>query len=78
MPERLVLERMRGAATPPARKAYFGPEKGWLETPVVARADLATSRLGPCIVEEYDTTCLVPPGATASLDGRGNIIVELG
>ena len=78
MPERLALERSRGAAPPPARDAYFGPEKGWLETPVVARPDLETQHHGPCIVEEYDTTCLVPPGATASLDGRGNIIVELG
>ena len=78
MPERLVLEQQRGAAPKPARKAYFGADKGWLETPVVARADLASRNLGPCIVEEYDTTCLVPPDAAASLDGRGNIIVELG
>ena len=77
MPERLVLEYVRGTAPRPARKAYFGAERGWLETPVVARADLATRHQGPCIVEEYDTTCLVPPGGAASLDGRGNIIVEL-
>ena len=77
MPERLVLEQDRGTAPPPARNAYFGAAAGWLETPVVARADLETEHQGPCIVEEYDTTCLVPPGARASLDGRGNIIVEL-
>ena len=78
MPERLVIEQVHGTGTPPARNAYFGPDAGWLETPVVARADLETEHRGPCIVEEYDTTCLVPPGARASLDGRGNIIVELG
>ena len=28
-----------------------------------SRSDLATSRAGPLIVEEYDATCVVPPGA---------------
>ena len=30
------------------------------------------------IVEEYDATCVVPPGAKAELDPGGNIIIELG
>jgi N-methylhydantoinase A len=59
-----------------SRKAYFG-EQGWLETPVVGRGDLRSGRLGPFIVEEYDATCLVPPGARAELDASGNIVVEL-
>ncbi|MEM9684352.1 MAG: hydantoinase/oxoprolinase family protein, partial [Pseudomonadota bacterium] len=51
------------------RQAYFGPELGWLETPVLHRADLTeTSRPGPVIVEEYDTTTVVRPGWTASRD----------
>jgi N-methylhydantoinase A len=29
------------------------------------------------IVEEYDATCLVPPGAAARLDATGNILIEL-
>ncbi len=33
---------------------------------------------GPLIVEEYDSTTLVPPGATASLDAGGNIVIEMG
>jgi N-methylhydantoinase A len=59
------------------RLAYFGPEAGWLETPVLRRAELASPREGPCIVEEYDATCLVPPATRASLDGYGNIVIEL-
>ena len=59
------------------RLAYFGPEAGWLETPVLRRAELAGPREGPCIVEEYDATCLVPPAARASLDRYGNILIEL-
>ena len=33
--------------------------------------------VGPCIVEEYDATCVVPPGARAALDAHGNIVIEL-
>jgi N-methylhydantoinase A len=32
---------------------------------------------GPLIVEEYDATCVVPPGARASLDAASNIVIEL-
>ena len=61
--------------TPALRRAWFG-EQGWVETPVVDRATLsATPRPGPLIVQEYDATCLVPPGATARLDGFGNIVI---
>ncbi len=48
-----------------------------METPVPSRADLASARVGPLIVEEYDTTCVVPPGARAQLDGAGNIVIAL-
>jgi N-methylhydantoinase A len=64
------------ATTKASRQAYFG-EQGWLETPVLARADLRDGRAGPLIVEEYDATCLVPPGAHAELDASGNIVIEL-
>ena len=61
----------------PARRAYFGRENGWLQTPVIPRSVLVEPRRGPCIVEEYDTTCVVPPGAAARLDDLGNIIITL-
>lgn len=60
-----------------SRQAYFGDGHGWMETPVLSRADLATGRTGPLIVEEYDTTCVVPPGARAELDGAVNIVITL-
>jgi N-methylhydantoinase A len=59
------------------RQAYFGREHGWLETAVIPRSALSEPRRGPCIVEEYDTTCVVPPGATAQLDPLSNIIITL-
>jgi len=50
----------------------------WFETPVMRRSDLAKPRSGPLIVEEYDATCVVPPGSRAQLDAGSNIVIELG
>ncbi len=49
----------------------------WVETPILRRSDLALARVGPLIIEEYDATCVIPPGAKASLDAGGNIVIEL-
>jgi N-methylhydantoinase A len=43
---------------------------------VIRRADLASPRSGPIIVEEYDATCMVLPGWRASLDAARNILLE--
>jgi N-methylhydantoinase A len=59
------------------RKAYFGREHGWLDTAVLSRSALRGETHGPCIVEEYDTTCVVPPGARVHLDDKGNIIMSI-
>jgi N-methylhydantoinase A len=61
----------------PLRQAYFGPVHGWQQTRVFNRADLVAPLEGPCIVEEYDSTCVVPPGSIASLDGYGNIVIDV-
>jgi N-methylhydantoinase A len=61
------------------RRAYFGPEHGWIETPVLRRADIDdTRRFGPLIVEEYDTTTVVRPGWAASRDSWNNIRLTSG
>jgi N-methylhydantoinase A len=59
-----------------SRRAYFGPPAGWLDAQVVNRSALKKPHRGPCIVEEYDATCLVPPGWTARLDDHGNIVLN--
>lgn len=61
-----------------SRDAYFGPKFGWVPTPVIGRSDIDANRAGPFIVEEYDATCVIPPGAEASLDDYGNIRIQLG
>jgi N-methylhydantoinase A len=78
VPEQLHVDRTGPGKAGGARRVYFGPELGWRETPIIDRPDLATPREGPCIVEEYDATCVVPPGARASLDAHGNIVIDLG
>jgi len=74
-----VPERVRASrgepVPPPPRRAYFG---SWIETPVMRRSDLVKPRSGPLIVEEYDATCVIPPGARAELDAGGNILIALG
>jgi N-methylhydantoinase A len=58
-----------------SRVAYFGPRHGQVEVPVLTRAALAAAgtHAGPLIVEEYDSTAIVPPGWTARVDAAGNI-----
>ena len=48
------------------------------ETPFYARERLlAANRLvGPAIVEQYDTTTLVPPGCEAVVDRFGNLVID--
>jgi N-methylhydantoinase A len=59
--------------------AYFGKSVGLVETPVLPRSALGdTPRQGPLIIEEYDATCVVPPGATAHLDVNHNIEIRMG
>ncbi len=61
-----------------ARRAVFPGEQPD-EIPVFNRGHLvAQARPGPFIVEEYDSTFVVPPGCTAQVDSFGNIVVTLG
>jgi N-methylhydantoinase A len=66
---------MAGAASHERREAYFGPELGWLPTPVVGRAAVEGGTPGPIVVEEYDTTIVVPPGWTAGLSEDGDVLM---
>jgi len=64
------------AIAEPARRAYFGPQQAWQEARVVNRSALKAPLQGPCIVEEYDATCVIPPGWSARLDDYGNIVLS--
>jgi N-methylhydantoinase A len=61
-----------------SRPVSFDRGQGFVETPLLARADVDTTvRLGPAIIESYDTTIVVPPGARFSGDAIGNIMIDL-
>jgi len=65
LPSSSALHVDREKAEAKERQVYFGPQRGWLTAPILRRGDLTEAPLnGPLIVEEYDTTIVVPPGAT--------------
>ena len=65
------------ACPPDARRVYFGPRHEWLATPVVGRSALRSGAIpGPLIVEEYDSTTVVPPGWRAAAAEHGCMILE--
>lgn len=60
-----------------SRRAYFGPQQGELDTRILGRGDLLEQTVaGPLIVEEFDTTVVVPPRWQASVDAYGNIVLS--
>ena len=63
-------------ATGSTREAYFGPKFGALATPVRRRFDIAEQpQPGPMIVEEPDTTIVVPPNWSIMRDRFANLIL---
>jgi len=59
------------------RKVYFGDAFGLRDAKVLRRCALAdTAMMGPLLIEEYDTTVVVPPDWRSSLDKFDNILLE--
>jgi N-methylhydantoinase A len=58
------------------RQAYFGPERGFIETPIRRHGDIGDVERGPLIVEEPDTTVVVPPGWTVFRDRLGALHLQ--
>ena len=66
-----------GETTARVRPVYFGTELGVCDTETLTRPDLSVeARAGPAIVEEYDSTVVVPPGWSVRIDAHGNIVIE--
>jgi N-methylhydantoinase A len=61
------------------RRAYFPEAGGYVDTPVYDRHRLwaGLSLAGPAIVEERESTTVLPPGAHALVDAYANLIVTL-
>jgi N-methylhydantoinase A/oxoprolinase/acetone carboxylase beta subunit len=82
-----TLEVEHGPESPDAGLRYEG--EAWFRvdgkldkvpTRYYDRASLRAGNrlLGPAIVNQYDSTTVVPPGISARVDGFGNIVIEAG
>jgi N-methylhydantoinase A len=70
----------RDAALKMRRRAWFPESGGWTDCPVYDRYALApgTELSGPAIVEERESTSVLPPGTTAAVDEYANLLVSVG
>jgi N-methylhydantoinase A len=75
--DRIVVKPKKPAAAG-VRRAFFGPESGFLDTPVIDRGGLTTEpQPGPVLIEEYGCTTVVPPGCRVRVDDHMNIVIEI-
>jgi N-methylhydantoinase A len=66
------------AAAPRRRLVHFARGAPAVDTPVVGRAAVTLEPTpGPLVVEEYDSTVVVPPGAAVQRDRFGNLLIAL-
>ena len=64
---------------PGRREVYFGPAAGRLATQVIDRAAVGEAWIdGPVIVEEYDSTTVVPPGCRIRRIGWDTLTIDVG
>ena len=83
LPRPVAQPAARASGTSPAdarigeRRAYFG---GYVPTTLYERArlPLGARLVGPAIVEQDDTTTVIPPGVTALVDNAGNLRLRRG
>ena len=68
------------AAQKGSRDVYFDEVGDFTDTPIYDRVRLEPGAAtdGPAVLEQTDTTVLVPPGASARVDPYRNIIIDVG
>jgi N-methylhydantoinase A len=59
------------------RPAYWGPTYGLIDTPVHSTATIGDGLSGPVLIDGYDTTIVVPPGARVVSGPQGGVIIDL-
>lgn len=67
----------RSAATAGVRRVFFGDGVGFVDAAVLdGRQALAGAGVdGPAVIEELDTTIVIPPGCRANLDDASNVVI---
>jgi N-methylhydantoinase A len=68
--------RQTGSA-PLTRKAYFGSDFGFIDTPVLKENDLGADPVfGPVLIDKYDTTLVIPPGCEIYAASSGCLVIN--
>ena len=68
----LAIESRAGAPTARSRAIHFARGAAAVDTEIVARAALSSSpRRGPLVIEEFDSTTVVPPDASRAPGRHG-------
>jgi N-methylhydantoinase A/oxoprolinase/acetone carboxylase beta subunit len=67
-------------ARPEKRDAYFPEAGGYTSTAVYRRAELSAGQqvVGPAIIEDAESTLVVPPGDTVTADRHQHLLAEVG
>lgn len=84
-PESLVLPPLPAAARPEPdearvgeRSVYFDETAGFVTTPIYRRERLRAGHRvgGPAVIEQMDSTTVIPPGQDALVDAHANLLVR--
>jgi N-methylhydantoinase A/oxoprolinase/acetone carboxylase beta subunit len=72
-----------GTGGPPLggkRRVYFEEVGGFIEVPTYHRSDLKAGMhfAGPAIVEQFDSTVVVPPNSDVTVEQHGNLVMNVG
>ena len=70
-PRAAELENESGGS----RGTYFDGVRN--ETPVLSRSAIEGTVEGPLLIDEYDSTIVVPPGVRVLVDEHNNLVMEL-
>lgn len=77
LPENIIEGTLESAQIT-SRQVYFEEADGFVDTPIYQRDELPTEveLEGPAIIEQLDSTIVIPPGFTANADNYRNIIIN--
>ncbi|WP_143308057.1 hydantoinase/oxoprolinase family protein [Candidatus Entotheonella palauensis] len=77
-PPQPVMAGQMALARREERPVWF-PETGFTPTPIYEREQLPVDAdvQGPCIIEQMDTTTVVPPKAALHIDSLGNLHIDV-
>ena len=80
LPEHRPGTRSASEARKPDRPVYFPETRGYVPCAVFDRSRLPVGSTveGPAVVEEPESTSVLPPGTTAEVDPWANLIVSVG